>query len=86
MNDDQFNALKQFVASTVSRAEDRLQVQIARLQSEVSEVRSEVAEVRSEMASGFEGVSEAIEQIHQHAETQEAAVNQRFTKLEQQAA
>jgi uncharacterized protein YukE len=79
MNDDQLSDLKQFIASTVSQTEQRLQAQI-------SELKSEVSEVKTEMANGFEGIGEAIEQIHQQAETQEAEVDRRFTKLEQQTA
>ncbi len=79
MNEDHLNDLKQFIASTVSQTE-------ARLQSQITQLQNGLTEFRSETANGFEGVSEAIEQIHQQAEAQEAEVDRRFTKLEQQIA
>ena len=86
MNDDQFDDLKQFIVNTVSQTENRLQAQISQVADELGDVRNELGQLRSEMASGFEGVAEAVEQIHQQAEMQEAEVNRRFTKLEQQTA
>ena len=86
MNDDQLDDLKQFIAGTVSQTEERLQMQISEIKSEVSEMKIEMSEIKTEMANGFEGIGEAIEQIHQQAEAQEVEVDRRFTKLEQQIA
>jgi predicted nucleic acid-binding Zn-ribbon protein len=86
MNDDQLDDLKQFIANTVSQTETRLQTQISEVGGRVDEVQTQLGQLRQEMADGFEGVAEAIEQIHQQAETLEAEVDRRFTKLEQQTA
>ncbi len=78
MTDEQLNDLKQFIDSRLSQTEQSIRTDMA--------TREDVATLRQEMQDGFAGVSEAIEQIHQQAETQEAEVDRRFTKLEQQIA
>jgi archaellum component FlaC len=86
MNDDQLDDLKQFIASTVSQTEQRLQTQISEIKEEIFEVKTNMSQIKDDLANGFEGIGEAIEQVHQQAETQEIEVDKRFTKLEQQIA
>ena len=83
MNEDQLNDLKQFIAATVSQATAGMATKedIANMAT-----KEDIASLRQEMLDGFAGVSEAIEQIHEQIETQEADVERRFTKLEQQIA
>jgi hypothetical protein len=78
MTDDQLNDLKQFIDSRLSETEQSIRIDMA--------TKEDVGALRQEMQDGFAGVSEAIEQIHQQAETQEAEVDRRFTNLEQQTA
>jgi len=54
MNNEQFDDLKQFVASTVSQSEERLGQRIDSLESEMKGLRSE-------MRAGFAGVGDAID-------------------------
>jgi phage-related minor tail protein len=86
MNDYQLDDLKQFIASTVSQTEQKLQTQISEIKEEIFEVKNNMLQIKDDLANGFEGIGEAIEQFHQQAETQEIEVDKRFTKLEQQIA
>jgi hypothetical protein len=83
MNEDQLDDLKQFITTTVSQATADMATKndIANMAT-----KEDIASLRQEMLDGFAGVSEAIEQIHEQAEIQEAEVDRRFTKLEQQIA
>jgi hypothetical protein len=49
-------------------------------------VKTNMSQIKDDLANGFEGIGEAIEQVHQQAETQKIEVEKRFTKLEQQIA
>jgi len=92
MNEDQLNDLKQFIAATVSQATAGMATKedIANMATKEDianmATKEDIASLRQEMLDGFAGVSEAIEQIHEQIETQEADVERRFTKLEQQIA
>lgn len=72
MDDHQLDDLKQFIAAAVSQTETHLGDRIGKL-----EVGLEA--LRKEMLDGFAGVGEAIEEINKQ-------VDERLTKLEQQAA
>lgn len=76
MADDQLNDLKQFIDSRLSQTEQSIR----------DDMSSGFNLINQKVDNGFEGIGEAIEQIHQQAETQEAEVDRRFTKLEQQTA
>lgn len=72
MNDYQIDDLKQFISSTVSQAEERLQ--------------GEIGELRKEVTDSIAGVGEAIEEIHNQLDKHDTEVDKRLAKLEQQAA
>jgi hypothetical protein len=76
MNEDQLNDLKQFIATTISQTEQSIR----------SDMEVSFNSINQKIDEGFAGIGEAVEQIHQQAETQEAEVDRRFTKLEQQIA
>lgn len=80
---DQFDDLKQFIASTVSQTEERLQNEMTELKREF---KGEMSELRKEMADGFTGVGEAIDEIHKQLDVRDKQVDKRLTKLEHQAA
>jgi hypothetical protein len=83
MDEDQLDDLKQFVATTVSQTEKRLD---AKFTHEITQVRNELRALRGEMMDGFSGVGEAIETIHDLMTKRDAEVDKRLTRLEQQAA
>lgn len=87
MTDDQLSDLKQFIDSRISQTEQSIRADMA-TKEDIARMatKEDIAIVRQEIQDGFAGVSEAIEQIHEQAEAQEAEVNRRFIKLEQQIA
>ena len=79
MNEEQFDDLKQFIASTVSQSETRLEAKIDRLEATVDD--------------GFAGVGKAIddlgEDLDKRFDAQQSLVEDhesRITKLEERAA
>jgi DNA-binding transcriptional MerR regulator len=82
MTDDQLSDLKQFIDSQISQTEQAIRVDMVNKDDMSTGFNS----ISQKIDEGFEGIAEAIEQIHQQAETQEAEVDRRFKKLEQQTA
>lgn len=79
MNEDQLNDLKQFIFATISQATAGMATKedIANMVT-----KEDIESLRLELQDGFAGVSEAVEQVNE----QYAEIDQRLTKLEQQAA
>lgn len=82
MNNDQIDDLKQFITATVSQTEERLSESIDELNQKADSLEQSLILLREEVRSGFEGVGDAVEEIHQH----NAQVELRLNSLEQQAA
>ncbi len=76
MNDQQLEDLKQFIDSRISQTEARFDGKLEDLGENLQE---KIENLRKEMLDGFAGVGEAIEEINKH-------IDERLTKLEQQAA
>lgn len=86
MNDNQLDDLKQFIAASVSRSEERLRSEMGQLREEMHQG---FQAVRQEWADGFQAVGEAIDEIHKQLDKQNeinATVDKRLTKIEQRIA
>ena len=74
MNQD-LEDLKQFVAATVSQAEERLR-------NDIAAVRQDTQALRDETRDGFAGVAESIETLNEHLSERDETVDHQVTWLQ----
>jgi hypothetical protein len=74
MNDD-FEDLKQFVAATISQAEQRLR-------DDIKAAREDTRSLRDDLRDGFAGVGESIETLNQYLTERDEAVGHQVTWLQ----
>lgn len=64
MQDDQVEALKQFIDGRISQLDSRVDKQFSALHAEIKGVRRDLEKFRNETRTNFLGVAEAVTEIN----------------------
>ena len=86
MSDDQFESLKQYIDSRLSKFESNLRIDMQNTGTSISAgMQYGFRELSDKMDSGFVGIIDALDEIRKRLLEHYAIVDKRFEKLEKAA-